>query len=306
MLFSYDTEILPEVRMIGQIKYPGQWVHFSRVIDEYIMYLIKEGDMYIEEKGIQYHLKPGDLFILEPNKPHFGYKAASCNYYYVHFQNISFIPLADDKERFAMNELADKRITSLASYNLDSGNVTDSITYIPKLFSIQNQEFRTILKESIDIYNHREEHYKRASSTLLHLFLLQVAHANLIQHNANQISTHIKKSAVVVEKILKYLNNNYYEKVSSSLIEKTFEVNFDYINRVFSDITGNTIFHYLNILRINHAKELIATTNLTFSEIGYLVGIDDRYYFTKQFKKYVGMTPTEYYKSVNTSNKKEE
>ncbi len=305
MLFSYDTETLPKVRMIGRIKYPGQWIHFSRVIDEYILYLIREGDMYIEEKGTQYHLKAGDLFILEPNTPHRGYKEASCDYYYVHFQNVTLNPLSSDKKKFAMKELSEKRIETLASYNLDSGNVTDQITYIPKLFSLQNQEFRTILKEAIDIYNHREEHYKRVTSTMLHLFLLQVAHENLLQHNANRNSTHLKKSAVVAEMILKYLNSNYFEKISSSIIEKTFEVNFDYINRVFSDITGNTIFHYLNTLRISHAKELIATTNLTFSEIGYLVGIHDRYYFTKQFKKYAGMTPTEYFECVNTLNKKE-
>ena len=48
------------------------------------------------------------------------------------------------------------------------------------------------------------------------------------------------------------------------------------------------------------AKELIETTPINFSEIGYLVGIDDPYYFSKLFKKYTGMTPTQYYKSKNT------
>lgn len=49
-------------------------------------------------------------------------------------------------------------------------------------------------------------------------------------------------------------------------------------------------------VRINHAKELIEATHLPFGEIGYLTGLDDPYYFSKVFKKYVGATPSQYYK----------
>lgn len=53
---------------------------------------------------------------------------------------------------------------------------------------------------------------------------------------------------------------------------------------------------YVNLIRINHAKELIEATHLSFGEIGYLTGLDDPYHFSKLFKKYAGVSPTQYYK----------
>ncbi|MGB8452345.1 MAG: AraC family transcriptional regulator [Anaerocolumna sp.] len=295
MLFSYDTEILPQVRFIGRIKYTQPWVHFQRVTDEYILYFIRSGEMYLKEGDKRYILKKGDIFLFEPNIPHVGYQKAVCDYYYIHFKHFTLKKVLPDQEKASMQELTEKRLLSLASFNLDTGNVTDSITYLPKQFLLQNQEFQTILKQAVDVYNKREEHYKRMASTQLHLFLLYVAHEYLVYKNSKSNMPHLRKSEVAAEKIIHYLNSNYSQKISSHFIERQFEVNFDYINRVFTEMTGNTIFTYLNTLRIEHAKELMATTALTFGDIGYLVGIDDRYYFTKQFKKYVGMTPTDYF-----------
>ncbi|MNH42191.1 Arabinose operon regulatory protein [compost metagenome] len=47
-------------------------------------------------------------------------------------------------------------------------------------------------------------------------------------------------------------------------------------------------------MRINHAKELLDATHLSIGEVGYQVGLEDPYYFSKVFKKYVGMSPSEY------------
>lgn len=74
MLFAYDADRLPRVRMMGHIRYSQPWSHFSRSINEYVMYVIRYGEMYLRENGVDYHLKRGDFFLLEPGFQHEGYK----------------------------------------------------------------------------------------------------------------------------------------------------------------------------------------------------------------------------------------
>ena len=275
MLFSYNADLLPRLRMTGHIRYSQPWIHFARRLDEYVLYVIREGNMYLRENELEYHLKAGDFFLLEPGLQHVGTKKASCDYFYAHFTHPELCRV--DDEASAMAELAEKRRQSLISYNLDAADPTDSLTYLPKHFHLSGGEHR--------------------SSTFLHSFLLQTAHEHLMAEMAVR-DRRINRSEAAVDQLVQYLNRNYTKRLTSQELAERFEMNFDYLNRVFSAMTGSSIFSYINMLRINNAKQLIASTDLAFSEVAYLVGIRDRYYFSRLFKKLTGMSPTEYYKKA--------
>lgn len=295
MILAYNADILPKVRFCGHVRYQEPWQHFERVINEYILYVVRDGNMFIEEDGKQYHLQAGDSLLLEPGLRHVGYRAASCDYYYAHFTHSEFYRVDDEVK--AMNELTAKRRTTLISYNLDVDPPTDSITYLPKQYHFHDLEYRPALNAVVECYDMREEHYRNRVSAMLHSFLLQTAHENLLEYNSLN-ARRVKRSEIIAEEIVKYINQNYSAPLSSKDIEDRFEVNFDYINRIVSEITGYTIFAYLNDVRIRAAKQMIATTNLTFSKIAELVGIEDRYYFSKLFRRLTGMTATDYYKKT--------
>ena len=297
MLFSYNADLLPKVRMLGQIRYNDPWIHFFRCINEWVLYVIRDGNLYLQEDGVRYHLSAGDFFLLEPGLAHEGYQRAACDYYYAHFTHPDMCRAADERQAIAF--LAEKRKKSLVGYNLEAVDSTPPITYLPKQFRLTGGEFKAQLRAAVDCYDSREDDYKRRTSTLLHSFLLQTAHEHLLSRNSAQ-GRKLRKSDVIAEQLLRYLNQNYTKHLTSTEIEELFESNFDYLNRVFSSLTGSPIFTYLNILRINNAKQLISTTDLPFSEIAYLVGIEDRYYFSKLFRKSTGMSPSEYYKEVRS------
>lgn len=67
-----------------------------------------------------------------------------------------------------------------------------------------------------------------------------------------------------------------------------------YLQKLFKRYTNQSPTDYLISLRIAKAKELIRTTQMSFSEIAFSVGIESYSYFIRLFKKQEGMTLKEY------------
>jgi YesN/AraC family two-component response regulator len=99
------------------------------------------------------------------------------------------------------------------------------------------------------------------------------------------------KAKQIIPKLIAYLEQSYAETISSEALAEMFHYNFDYLNRQFKKWTGETIFVYLNTVRIKHARQLLATGFYSIAEVAELSGFRDVYYFSKVFKKYTGMTP---------------
>lgn len=97
--------------------------------------------------------------------------------------------------------------------------------------------------------------------------------------------------------IIEFLEDSIYGELDiPALCEK---VNFSasYISRHFSKVCGHSINRYYNMMKIEEAKRLIRQTHMSFFEISEKLMLTNSHYFSTLFKKYVGMTPTQYKKS---------
>jgi len=301
MVLIFDTDILPKVRFIGSVSYKTPWVHFHRKIDEYVLYIIKSGELYIKEADVKYILKKGDVLLLQSNIPHEGYKSSCCDYYFVHFKHPGIEEADNTLSDMLAKEILQNRNLSLTSDSLSESDNLSSICYIPKYYHIKNESILFhifhILDESIADYIKKYECYKKIiSCNLLRLFITISREYTSTEVENSKI--HYSKTYIKVKNLIDYINTHYSEKLTSQDIESTFKSNYDYLNRIFHSMTGYTILHYINNVRIIKAKELIESSSMNFSEIGYLVGIESPYYFSKLFKKYTGSTPTQYLKRV--------
>ncbi len=67
-----------------------------------------------------------------------------------------------------------------------------------------------------------------------------------------------------------------------------------HFSRVFRNLYGTTVFHYINQSRIKESLELLAGTEMTVTQIAFLVGFDDSSYYSVMFRKIMGMSPSEF------------
>ncbi|MBM7582179.1 two-component system response regulator YesN [Caldicoprobacter guelmensis] len=91
-----------------------------------------------------------------------------------------------------------------------------------------------------------------------------------------------------------YITDNLREDINLKDTAAKFNFSPYYFSRTFKKVFGYNFSDYLNLIRINKAKELLKDDSLSVKEICYLVGYNDPNYFSKVFKKYEGVTPTEY------------
>ena len=91
--------------------------------------------------------------------------------------------------------------------------------------------------------------------------------------------------------MLQYIHEQYSSKITLDDIADSASISKSEALRCFHAGIGSTPVNYLISYRLNRAKELLATTKNTVTDIAFSVGFDHIGYFIKTFKKAFGMTP---------------
>lgn len=98
--------------------------------------------------------------------------------------------------------------------------------------------------------------------------------------------------------ICQYINSNLDTTLSLKVFCKRFSINRTSLSERFKSAKRMTISEYIKEKRIGRAKHLLAFTEFPLSEIAEKVGYCDQAYLSKVFIKSVGVTPTQYRKSM--------
>lgn len=99
-----------------------------------------------------------------------------------------------------------------------------------------------------------------------------------------------------------YISANYAQEISLADMAQQIGVSSQYFSKLFKEETGHNFVEWINTTRISKAKEIIDTTHMTIKEAGYAVGFNDPNYFSRAFKKYTGMTPSQYVQKYKKGN----
>lgn len=116
---------------------------------------------------------------------------------------------------------------------------------------------------------------------------------NLLQF----FNQHIKKKQICwdpVSHAIDYMERNYAKQLDLTILANIVSMNYTYFSGIFKKKTGMNVISYLHKIRIRKAKELLVNTDEKINEIARAIGFHDERYFTKIFKRYENMTPSEY------------
>ena len=300
MYYEINGNILPQVRLVDRAVLEPPYVHKRRKPIEYILYVMKKGTLYLSENGRDYVLKEGDIILLDPDFTHQGIRASDCEYYYVHFKHPQFRRLQADSG-FLQNGMR-LRSESLQEDGGSFGRYRDSWLRFPKILHMRTGKSYlkvvSLLEDAMERNANQMENYKVACACRIMEAFVEIAR-EAVSVGILEVMPKVPDSYRKVHELLNYLNANYQERITGSMIEEKFSSNFDYLNRVFKKNIGKPIFVYLNETRIHHAQELLGTTSMKISAIAYRVGFHDECYFSKVFKKYTGVSPTQYEKMTS-------
>jgi AraC-like DNA-binding protein len=103
-------------------------------------------------------------------------------------------------------------------------------------------------------------------------------------------ATEIKRQ---IEQAIRWLTLQYSQPVSIEQMAQTLGYHRTHLSKMFKQHTGMSPMHFLLQIRMERAKLLLAEP-LTIEQIAASVGFADALYFSKQFKKWFGHSPTEY------------
>ena len=107
------------------------------------------------------------------------------------------------------------------------------------------------------------------------------------------------KTNTLVKKIIDYISNHYSNELNYETIEKQFNFNPSYLNRIFKAHTGKTLHEFILQYRLNTAMEILRTQTIPVNHVASLCGFTNPYHFAKAFRKFVGVSPSEYRNQTN-------
>jgi len=121
----------------------------------------------------------------------------------------------------------------------------------------------------------------------------------LSQHTVNYFSEEIsaKLNNIAnsrIKEILMYIHANLHQDISIKGLSEQFYLSPTYLSQLFKKEVGENFVEYVSQHRIELACKLLLETNLSVSQISEKSGFNDYFYFTRIFKRFTNMTPTQY------------
>lgn len=134
-------------------------------------------------------------------------------------------------------------------------------------------------------------HHIIAASKLLELLLVEIY---LLEDKVSY-----DKQNQYLTKCIRYMNENIEKELTLNDLTYQLNISQSYLSSIFKKYTQTSPIEYFIQLKIDQACKFMKLTDMKIYEIAKKVGYEDPYYFSRLFKKYMGLSPKVYRKQVS-------
>ena len=230
-----------------------------RVTDCYEIEFFDADYFYTVIDGEKYPLKQNTLIISKPNQERYSKLHFNCRYFHVY---------------------------------LSDGEIKDFFDNCKTLYLVSDgKEYIKLFDRLSRLCVSAGRNYYKIKSELYALIDRLTKDAMLTSQSSNPKAS-VSRNAVI--KSAKYIEENFAFDIKLEDIAKSVYLHPNYFFKLFKKYLGVSPTKYLLEVRIEHAKYLLMTTELSISEIADKCGFASQTYFSYVFKNSVGKSPTEY------------
>ncbi|HZJ82605.1 MAG TPA: AraC family transcriptional regulator [Clostridia bacterium] len=252
----------------GNEKCKGEH-HWTGVRDHYLIHYITSGRGQFICNNKTHNLKAGQGFLICPNV---------LSYYEAH---------RDDPWEYCWVGFQGHKVKPyLEEINLSNDE--------PIFHCKPNNSIKTIVNKMIGSKNIASGRELVLTGLLYHFF------ADLMQNKSSPHSTYDSQtySEIYVKMAMDFIEKNYSRSITIEDISDYVGIHRKYLSSLFKDIVHTSPQNFLINYRMNKACTLLEKSALSITHIAHSVGYEDALLFSKMFKKYKGMPPTQYRKRL--------
>ncbi|SER42069.1 AraC-type DNA-binding protein [Gracilibacillus ureilyticus] len=270
------------IQEIGFIKDEnGVFSHPNRIMPELNVFIyVVSGRLKVIEEGELYDLRKGSYLFLSKNKHHWGeelYERGS-EWFYIHFYSEN----TDNEQK----EFSPYRHTSIIPKKLYHSNIilpktgkTEQITYTESKLSKLLETFES-------------------SHPFRPIYASMGAYELFLDLYMERMKDSYSTTNRTVTKMIELFHKNKGMKLDSRKIEKEMGMSYSYLSSLFKKHTGKSITQYQNEILIEHAIQLFKNQQYNVSEVSDSLGFSNPFYFSRVFKKVIGVAPTTYLEQI--------
>lgn len=278
----------PYLRLAKDQTINAPWVIHERVIFDYEILLLKQGELLVTVENTTYTGRPGDIFFFRPGQPHSIRSIGSgpVRQPHVHFDffyeenspdvKISFM----NRDKMSPNELALIRRDDSEIFGIN----------IPSKIVLRNTDhFEIMLSNLINEYKSKLPFYEIKTKSLL-LGLITY----LIRELYWETNTDTFSILDNLKDIKMFLDDNSNRVVTLEELEKRFNLSKYHLVKIFKKAFSYSPIQYHQIIRIQKAKEMIQYSNKSLTQIAEELDFTSINAFSRAFKNTDGVYPSYY------------